>query len=295
MLFLSHFVTPAVTAEFRRLVDELGTSCDVRFAYDATRVTGVPPTPAEGRTWTFTQADLFDLPYPLKCAARRLNPGHVDLALLHYFRHHPPAPWYWLIEHDVRFSGPWPVLFDVARRSRADLLGTTLRRHRDAPDWRFWYTLVPPPGEVLPPEAMLRGFFPIVRLSHGALVALDAAYQAGWGGHWEGTVPTILSRAGLTIEDLGGDGEFVPAGARNRFYTNTPSDPLLAPGSFVFRPVREAAGETPNRLWHPVKAPTDPTWRFRPWRDWWARVRTARLRRRHVRHHAATTTADRTV
>jgi hypothetical protein len=62
--------------------------------------------------------------------------------------------------------------------------------------------------------------------------------------------------AGLSVEDLG----------RGKYYTNTPRDPSLSPGTFVFRPP-VASGyfhENPRgfaaagMLYHPVK-PANPS------------------------------------
>jgi hypothetical protein len=83
--------------------------------------------------------------------------------------------------------------------------------------------------------------------------AMDQAYRLGWSGHCEATWPTIINLAGLKLEDIGGDGEFVAPGNHNRFYTNTLSSPTLAPGSLVFRPARCWLGSQRNKLWHPVK------------------------------------------
>ena len=94
---------------------------------------------------------------------------------------------------------------------------------------------------------------PIYRISRRAAQAIDHAYQSGWSGHCEVTWPTIINRAGFSIEDFGGDGEFVREPNRNRFYTNTLLDPNLAPGSLVLRPARAFTGLKKEKLWHPVK------------------------------------------
>ncbi len=93
----------------------------------------------------------------------------------------------------------------------------------------------------------------IHRASRAAMAALDAAYRAGWTGHCEGAWPTFATRAGLSLADLGGDGPFTPARLRGRFYSNTPGDLYLAPGSFVFKPVLHRVGSKRDMLWHPVK------------------------------------------
>jgi hypothetical protein len=75
----------------------------------------------------------------------------------------------------------------------------------------------------------------------------------------------------MTLEDMGGTGEFVRPSNINRFYRNTPSAASLGPGTFVFRPVMDKPGHEPNMLWHPVRPPL--SWRAR------SRQRTSTLLR----------------
>lgn len=121
------------------------------------------------------------------------------------------------------------------------------------PDWTWWSSLVGPEEELPPLDRWVRGFFPVVRLSSGGMTALEQAYRRGWTGHCEVVVPTAMRVQGLAIEDLGGDGAFVPAGNADRFYTNTPTASGLYPGTFVYRPARPGPGLTSGKLWHPVK------------------------------------------
>ena len=180
--------------------------------------------------------------------------GHTDLIGLHFFRTHPEYDRYWFVEYDVRFSGCWADFFAHFEMSQADFLSTTIRRSSSHPEWMHWPTLrVPDQIPSLGAADRLCSFIPIVRVTRQALQAIDRAYREGWGGHCEATWPTIVHRAGLKVEDLGGDGEFVPPENRNRFYTNTPRHEDHAPGSMVFRPARVSAGSQPNLLWHPVK------------------------------------------
>ncbi|MBD0274834.1 MAG: hypothetical protein ICV73_23270, partial [Acetobacteraceae bacterium] len=177
--------------------------------------------------------------------------GHSDLVALHFFRHRPKFERYWVMEYDVRFSGNWRRLFDAVEDLDADFLATAMRRHADHPDWVFWHSLRGP--EALDPKDAICCFMPIHRASRASMEALDAAYRAGWTGHCEGAWPTFTARAGLSVADLGGAGPFTPAELRGRFYSNTPNDLLLAPGSFVFKPVLHRVGSKKDMLWHPVK------------------------------------------
>jgi hypothetical protein len=179
--------------------------------------------------------------------------GHMVYAWLDFYLENPDYEYYWVMEYDVRFTGNWNEMFGHFDKSLADLLGTTMQRLPDMPDWYWWSSLKTPWGGALDGHEYVRGFFPFVRLSNRALKVLDEKYRAGWCGHFEVTIPTILDYFGLELEDFGGDGEFVASGNTDRFYTNNPHNPDLTPGTFVFRPSMNVPGDEKNKLWHPIK------------------------------------------
>ncbi len=223
------------------------------------------------RDWfLFSKEELATLDYPKKVgsvfakdgsqtahhAHFNFPPGFTDLPLLHFFRHHPDYAYYWVVEYDVRFSGDWGEFFEELNQSDADLLCTTLTRAIDLPDWFHWSTL----DVDLARDRYVRGFFPIYRMSKAGFAFLDNAYRQGAAGHYEGVIPSLFLSNGFKVEDIGGEGEFVPDHRRGRFYTNNRLTHYLNPGSFVFRPVRFNVGQQSNLLWHPVKQPS--------WYDW---------------------------
>ncbi len=179
--------------------------------------------------------------------------GNTDLIALHFLCSHTAYDNYWFIEYDVRFSGAWHEFFASFEETEADFLSTTVFRRSSNPSWMHWPTLRVPPPIGLTSTDLIASFMPIYRISRRAAQAIDHAYQSGWSGHCEVTWPTIINRAGFSIEDFGGDGEFVREPNRNRFYTNTLLDPNLAPGSLVLRPARAFTGLKKEKLWHPVK------------------------------------------
>ncbi len=206
---------------------------------------------------TYGREALLALPYPCKTAGDPwgLIPGNCDLPVLTFARQFPQYEHIWLAEFDVRFSGNWRRLFDALADSDADLLCTTLHEVETNPTWYHWRGLVVPEAhgrDVRP----LRAFCPFYRVSARGLAAIDAAYRAGWGGHHEVAWPSILRDAGLKVEDIGGNGAFVPPARRGRFYRNTPEDGQMAPGTFRYRPSMLVAPFTllgEGELFHPVK------------------------------------------
>ena len=272
ILLLTHVNNKIIDDEFSKLARECANNFDVFLLSDNTSGLFSKHAASENR-FLFDANRLLDMGYPGKSAIDNLqrseqgdhhhkrfnfDPGNVELPVLLFFREHPEYDRYWTIEYDVRFTGTWDTFFSSFETNDADLLGTTLTRYEQIPDWFHWPSL-DLRGKPIDKDQYLRGFFPIYRLSRRALEQLDRDYRDGVNGHFECLVPTLLNHAGLTVEDIGGDGEFVLSGNRNRFYRNTPACSSLAPGTFVFRPAMVRPGNEPNTLWHPVKS--IPPWR----------------------------------
>ena len=251
VLLLTHRLDEYIRDRYRRLAAEAGRAVVILYnrGDDPVPDRRLPP---DLPVFSFDLGDLRRLGYPRK----GLQPSgrDIDCFVLLYARAHPPAGRLWVVEYDVDYGGRWGELFDAFAASGADLLATTLQRYAARPDWENWRGVRAPKGRTAR-HLLLSAFLPCYRLSPAALAVLESAYRAGWSGHYEATVPTILSAAGLVLEDLGGDGVFVAPGNRNRFYTNTPAAADLSPGSFVFRPARTTRGREPGLLWHPVKPP----------------------------------------
>lgn len=272
ILLLTHLQEKSIVAQFSKILRDCTGHFDVFLLCDNTsrkfdRYRG------DTRFFLFDASQLAELGYPGKSTIENLHgplqsdrhhqrfnfdPGNVELPLLRFFKDYPGYDHYWTVEYDVRFTGSWDAFFSSFAASSADLLGTTLTRYDRAPDWHHWPSL-DLAGRPIGKERYLRGFFPIYRLSRRALAQLDSDYRTGVKGHFECLVPTLLNHAGMSVEDIGGNGEFVRPGNRNRFYRNTPSHGSLNPGTFVFRPAMDRPGDEPDMLWHPVRH--GPLWR----------------------------------
>lgn len=169
-----------------------------------------------------------------------------------------PRRFVWAVEYDVDFSGRWSDFFARFARNDADLLTTTLEPRGARPDWAHWSSSHAPQG--IAEARWWRAFHPICRLSRRFARAYAAAMRKpGWGGHYEFTLPTVAHHFGFRAEDIRATrprwNPFAPP-----YYDNTPGDPGLVPGTFVWRPTRPAYfHERPDqfpargRLWHPVK------------------------------------------
>ena len=267
VLFRAHAHTPASERELKRLAGELGGAYDV-WLVGYCLTSGQLDEFHYDRTLAYQQADLVALAYPGKFAdVDWQNPvGHNDLPVMKFFQDHPGYERFWIVEYDVRFSGPWSTLFSDLASSSADILSTTVQTYTENPAWHHW-AFIRTGEDTVPLGRMVKGFMPFSRLSRAALAAIHERYRAGWSGHYEGTWATIASLRGLAIEDIGGSGSFVPPRRRGMYYSNASLDPDLSPGTFVYRPpfaeeelsasspmAMEIARISPGVLWHPVKS-----------------------------------------
>ncbi len=254
-LFLCHATNDRVIAHFERLRRETEGLVDWIFVADNGHLDdprGDEPYPHPG------------IVMPRRFAtARGLGQvaggtGMMDVAIMPRVLA-APHEFVWALEYDVDYSGHWSHMFSRFARNGADLLTTTLVRRADNPDWWHWPTARAP--ATVKADDWYRSFNPAMRLSRRFAAAYIAAMQSpAWDGHGEFTIPTIGRHLGLRIEDM------AYAGARRRrfetpLYRNTPTDPTIGPGTFIWRPAwpayfHERPEDFPerNRLYHPIKA-----------------------------------------
>jgi hypothetical protein len=123
----------------------------------------------------------------------------------------------WIIDPAVYFDGSWDDILLEFDACSADLLATVVRTHADDPDWTWWSSLKDPEGSTAC-EIGIAALLPLMRISRAAAQAILEGLSAGWSGHPEVVIPTLVHRAGLVIEDLGNDGKFTPLERKGRGY-----------------------------------------------------------------------------
>jgi hypothetical protein len=276
VMLVTHFFNEAIMALFERLRSQAPEGHDVFLAIN---VGGEPLSPPPGSEalgdalFLSNTSSLLALGYPEKCKPEGWDgtgwtvvPTNVDLIAVSFQQHHPGYDYYWGVEYDVHYEGDWGFLFRRFATSDADLLGTTLYRAADTPHKPMPPPLVLADGVQPATDDVVRGFFPIYRLSNRLLCAIDQEYRGGCNGNSELTWGTIAKRHGLTIEDIGGNGSYVQPQNRDVFYFNTLWTISLSPGTFVFRPGLTRIPRRENTLWHPVK----PTGTYFNWIPVWS-------------------------
>ena len=256
VLFQSHFFDRWAEAAFRRLSAHAPPNFEHAVLLHLPAGAPVPERVKRYAHHIVRTPELRQLPYPAKAGAPDWDlwsGGHTDLIAMHYWRAHPGHDRYWMIEYDVRFSGPWRRFFAMFEDDDSDLLAPMLRRRRHSPDWLNWPLLTSPDGPLDDMESREQ--------LHADLPHLGPAHAGDGRG-----VPAGLGRAhGIAPSARS------PrcAACASRIWADTASSrptPTAAgstavrratlyhtPGTLVFKPTFFRTGSRPDMLWHPVK------------------------------------------
>jgi len=184
------------------------------------------------------------------------NHGDLCQALL-ALRECTEFEFYWLIHHEVHFSGSWRALLEELQADGADFISPLLRTLPEDPDWFWWSTLEVPPGQgPLMPAERFAALSTFLGISAAAIDSVSAGIRAGWSGHCECLFPTLVNKAGLKLEDPGGHGRLTAPARKDRIYrsdTFSPGGPPIHLEGFLHYPVSRASA-APSR--YRFQAPT---------------------------------------
>ncbi|WP_205510356.1 hypothetical protein [Longitalea arenae] len=252
-LLLSNKCSSPITTLYQQLKQATKALGDLFLLYHQT--TAVLPEALNGiNTSCFSDNLLTDLHYiPI---SHKLIPGNNHFPLLDFYRKNPVYDFYWFIEDDVRFNGPWQDLFNyfTLQPEPPDFISSHLRTFKEEPSWYWWDTLFHFNTRI-PHNLRIRSFNPLYRISYAALSCIDFILSVDkWRGHHEVLLPTILSLEGYQIADFGGTGQFVPQGQQNKFYLDDDPDQSgsINTGTMRYRPFINRL-EYAGKLYHPVK------------------------------------------
>ena len=251
-LFVSHLSSKPVINEYKNIRHSTEKAGDSFFLYDATA--GIVPDKIDKLSpYLYSNKCLSDLGYP--AIGKNIIPGHAHFPLFQFFLDNPNYDYYWFIEYDVRFSGKWNLFFDAFLTVRADFLTCHIRPYADEPSWSWWQ--LKHPQEHIPLHKRLRSFNPIYRISNVALSFLHKAFKAGWCGHHEVALPTLLHHNGFTIREISGRGKYTVPGMEDKFYFSSDANNKgeLSGMTMRYRPTFWLYGRQKNKLYHPVKPP----------------------------------------
>lgn len=243
ILLLCHEISDSIAKEFERISKRQMPRDDCLILFHQKAESGASCL-APLRKYVFTDQSLATLPYKWLFEAK-VTPGSTHFPLMEFFSKFPDYDYYWLIEGDVKFSGNWERFFLRFVESEADFLACHIRQYADEPGW-YWWPMFSHPKEEIQMSERVASFNPIYRISRRALIYLDEKHREGWCGHFEVLIPTLLLHGGFQLRDIGGRGQFVVPGEKNRFYTKK---------TFRHAPPFRRVGWRKNKLYHPVKYP----------------------------------------
>jgi hypothetical protein len=207
VVFLTHQWSDAIGHRFLRLHREMQPAMDCFVILQG-------DSPEVLRLWTgFLQANeasaaLFPfradalpaaLGYPYYGDRRIL--GNTHFPLFHFARSHAYRH-YWQVEGDVEYRGSWRSFLGAYDQCETPLMAAHLHRFRDWPTWHWWPSLSVPAGVTLTTDDLYKAFLPVLRISRTAIDAVEEAHRAGWRGHFEVLIPTVLVSQRLGMQDL---------------------------------------------------------------------------------------------
>lgn len=249
VLFLAHFVNDEIINRFHKLQNELPPEHTLFWVFQSDNGNDSTDIQHLGSSLFFFNLDnLNSMGYP---HIERLY-GNEHRIMEYFFRTNPEYDFYWCIEYDVIFTGRWSVLFNHFSGNDADLLSSHIEhRSYENSHWGWWNHI-----KLINHDSieLIKSFNPIYRISARGLRSLDSFLKEGNDGFYEVIIATSLHNTGARLEDLGGTGEFVTRGNRNRFYVQGAG---VNNGTMRWKPefLKEEiqALGTRDRLFHPLK------------------------------------------
>lgn len=254
VLLSTHFINDFILSKYQRLRRELqGNEYDVILLVNKTHE--LDYTTPEDVSCFFTDCDSLNaLGYePIE---ETLIPGSCHFPVFRFFLDHPYYDYYWLVEYDVEYTGNWSELMIDCDTNLQDYAFITCHVEKfdqqKNGNWVWWYNSN---HLGLKPDACVKGFNPICRFSNKALEYLDEIQKSGASAHSEVIITTSLYQSGYKIGDIGGQGDFVPDGYKDKYYLAKPGS--CNDGTMRYRPIYKSEDilgyGLVNKLYHPVK------------------------------------------
>ncbi len=253
VVLLTHFFNDSIRKQCMKISEELSHGQYELILLYHNRSENHAHIPTEIPHDVVSEADLTTLGY--NQMESTLLPGSTHFPGMSFYLLHPYYAHYWFVEYDVVFTGNWLTLMEDCRKNLADydFLSCHIERYDEERNglW-YWWRQGNRAGVTY--KNCIKGFNPICRYSNRALTCLDQYMKQGYSAHSEVMITTCLYHHGMKIGDIGGQGEFVPKGWKNRYYL---AGEGVNNGTMRYRPVytREEIEKTglKNKLFHPLK------------------------------------------
>ena len=241
ILLLSNKTDYSVRDRYDKLIKDYGYKTDVYLLFDVTKGYNKHELENFEHVYPFNVNTMIDDGYT---ALKDGFLGNCHYPILMFHKEYPEYDYCWIIEDDVVFFGNWGVLFEAFNDDSADLVATKIRSYEDEPAWCWWHSMKAGEGMALTKEKMYASFIPIYRLSAKAIDCLDTEVRKGWRGHFEGVVPTVLIKNGLTLRDMNGKGFGLNERVNLHFYSDCTHNwsPLYVQSfekNLIYHPIKE--------------------------------------------------------
>ncbi len=109
VLYLTHFMDDHVLAEFTRLRAEAGSLADVVLLFNTSDRATVPAAVLTLPHHITVESELTRHPFPAK-HKESFYQNNIDLPPIDFRLSHADYDYYWVVEHDVRYTGNWKTL-----------------------------------------------------------------------------------------------------------------------------------------------------------------------------------------
>lgn len=201
VIFDAYRLDQFTLAHFEAYVAALEELCRVVFVFHGNNISlDALPTPS----LLLTDDEIFGKNKCLKGSNRKLIPGNCDLKTLVAIEKLPGYKKYISIEFDAICVGNIKETIKelILASSDFDLAGSYIGTVRDAPDWMWWSSILPPDGVTVNKQDYRKSFLPVGVYSYRFARLYREALSSGWVGHQEVLVPTIALINRCSILDL---------------------------------------------------------------------------------------------
>jgi len=125
-------------------------------------------------------------------------PANVHFPLLRVFLEYPDYEYYWIINSEIYSSDELNHFFLHIEQSDADFLSLSFKSREELKDWPWWQSLIYKLKPIADQE-LIKSDNTIYRISNSALEFIHCCLSAGWSGHHDVLLPSLLNKAGFNL------------------------------------------------------------------------------------------------
>ncbi|MEH3111742.1 beta-1,6-N-acetylglucosaminyltransferase [Pedobacter terrae] len=128
-------------------------------------------------------------------------PANTHFPLLRFFLEYPDYEYYWIINSEIYSVNELNHFFLDIEQSDADFLSLSFKSLEELKDWPWWQSLIYK-LKPLSDQELIKSDNTIYRISNSALEFIHCCLSAGWSGHHEVLLPSLLNKAGFNLQNI---------------------------------------------------------------------------------------------